>query len=102
MEGKIENNSTVWIIILGVILVLLIVGFGMNGFGIMGFGMGFGFLSMFLFLGVLAWLIVSLSNVSQQPKHETDGLDPLSTLNRRYANGEISKKQYQEIKKELK
>ena len=63
------------------------------------FGMGFGFLFMLLFFGVLIWLVVTLTNAAQPGKKEED---PSIILKKRYASGKISKKQYEEIKKELK
>ncbi len=53
---------------------------------------------MLLFWGVLIWLVVTLINAAKSGKKE----DSLNTLKKRYASGEISKKQYEEMKKELK
>ena len=64
----------------------------------MGFGMGFGFIYMLIFLGVFIWLAVTIINAGQSSKKEED---PSFTLKKRYASGEISKKQYEEMKKEL-
>ena len=61
-------------------------------FGHMGLGGGFG---MVLFWVFFIWLIVWL--IRQNSRKE----NPLDILKRRYANGEISKKQYEEMKKEL-
>ena len=63
-----------------------------------GFGMGFGFLFMLLFWGATIWLVVSLINAAQSGKKEED---PSIILKKRYASGEISKKQYEEMKKKL-
>ena len=94
-----DKNTLVWIFI-AVIVVLFILGsFGMGGYGMMGFGMGFGFIFMLLFWGVLIWLVVTLINAGQSGKKEED---PSIILKKRYASGEISKKQYEEMKKELK
>jgi len=54
---------------------------------------------MLLFWGLIIWLIITLINASQSNKNEPDSL---TILKRRYASGEISKKQYEEMKKELK
>ena len=95
-----EENRNVWVWALAVIALLFLFGsFGMGGYGMMGFGMGFGFLFMLLFWGALIWLVVALVNAAQPGKKEED---PLNILKRRYASGEISKKQYGEMKKELK
>ena len=95
-----EENKNVWAWILaGAALLFLFGSFGMGGYGVMGFGMGFGFLFMLLFLGALIWLVITLINVSQSGKKDED---PSIILKKRYASGEISKKQYEEMKKELK
>ncbi len=95
-----EENKNVWIwIFVAVALLLLFGSFGMGGYGMMGFGMGFGFLFMLLFWGVLIWLVVTLINASQSGEKEEDSL---SILKKRYASGEITKRQYEKMKKELK
>ena len=96
MESK---NVWVWIVA-GATLLFLLGSFGMGGYNMMGFGMGFGFVFMLLFLGLLIWLIVTLVNTYQSGKKEGD--EPSTILKKRYASGEISKKQYGEMKKELK
>ena len=95
-----EESKSAWIWIFAVVVLLLLLGsFGMGGYGIMGFGMGFGFIFMLLFFGLIIWLIVTLINSAQSNKK--DDSDPLTILKKRYASGEISKKQYGEMKKEL-
>ncbi len=95
-----EENKNVWIwIIAAIVLLFLFSGFGIGGYGMMGFGMGFGFLFMLLLWGALIWLVVTLINAAQSARKEED---PLSMLKKRYASGEITKKQYEEMKKELK
>ncbi len=65
------------------------------GYGHMGFGMvGGGFLFMILFLVFSVWLIVELAQGSSRD-------DALRTLKNRYAKGELSKSEFNEIKKEL-
>src|SRR3990167_1159874 len=94
-----ENNKNVWVLVLAAVALLFLFGsFGMGGYGMMGFGMGFGFLFMLLFLGVLIWLVVTLINAGQLGKKEED---PSNILKKRYASGEITRKQYEEMKKEL-
>src|SRR3989338_2264074 len=95
-----EENKNIWVWVLAAVTLLLLFGsFGMGGYGMMGFGMGFGFLFMLLFWGGLIWLVVILINAAQSGKKEED---PLDLLKKRYASGKITKKQYEEIKKELK
>ena len=94
-----EENKNVWVwAFAAAALLFLFGGFGMGGYGMMGFGMGFGFIFMLLFWGIIIWLIITLTNSSQSSKNE---LDSLTILKRRYASGEITKKQYEEMKKEI-
>ena len=94
-----EKNKNIWILVLGVVAVLFLFGsFGMGDYSMMGFGMGFGFIFMFIFWGLLIWLVVTLINTGQSDKKEED---PSNILKKRYASGKISKKQYEEMKKEL-
>jgi len=93
-----NKNTLIWIIVAVVFLLILFGCFGMGGYGMMGFGMGFGFIFMLLFWGLIIWLIVTLINASQSNKSEPDSL---TILKRRYASGKITKKQYEEMRKEL-
>ena len=94
-----DKNTLLWIVIAAVILLFLFSGFGMGSYGMMGFGMGFGVIFMLLFWGLIIWLIVTLINTSQSNnKNEPDSL---TIIKRRYASGEITKKQYEEMRKEL-
>ena len=91
------ENKNIWIWILAVVALLFFFGsFGMSGYG-MGM-MGFGFIFMLIFWGIIIWLITTLINASQSNKNESDSL---TILKRRYASGEITKKQYEKIKKEI-
>ena len=93
-----DKNTLIWIFIAVIVILFLIGSFGMGGYGMMGFGMGFGFIFMLIFWGVLIWLVVALINAGQAGRKEED---PSVILKKRYASGEISKKQYGEMKKEL-
>ena len=101
-KRKAGDNSIaiILVVILAVVLFSGIFGFGgmMGGYGMMGFGAGFGFIFMLLFWGLIIWLIVTLINASQSNKNESDSL---AILKKRYAFGEITKKQYEEMKREL-
>ena len=90
-----DKNTLVWIFIAAIIVIFLIGSFGMGGYGMMGFG----FIFMLLFWGVIIWLIIYLINTAQSNKRDEDAL---TTLKKRYAKGEINKKQFEEMKKELK
>ncbi len=95
-----DNNVLIWILIAVIIVLLLLGSFGMGGYGgMMGVGMGFGFIFMLLFWGVLIWLVVTLINAAQSGKKEEDSSN---ILKKRYASGEITKKLYEEMKKVLK
>ncbi len=95
-----KENKNVWIWIFVIVALLFLFGsFGMGGYGMMGFGMGFGFIFMLLFWGFIIWIVVTLINASQSNKN--DSSDSLTILKRRYAKGEITKKQYEEMKKGL-
>jgi len=67
----------------------------------MGFGMGFGFIFMILFWVAVVWIVVSLINSAQFTQSGKKDEDALTILKKRYASGEITKKQYEEMKKEL-
>jgi len=94
MNMEKDKNTLLWIVIIIVILLFLFAGFGMGSYGMMGFG----FIFMLLFWGLIIWLIVTLINAGQSNKNEPDSL---TILKRRYASGEITKKQYEEMKKEI-
>ena len=89
-----DKSTLVWIFIAVIVVLFFIGSFGMGGYGMMGFG----FIFMLLFWGLIIWLIVTLINASQSNKNEPDSL---TILKRRYASGEITKKQYEEMRKEL-
>lgn len=80
--------------------------YGMHG---MGWGMGFGWVFGILFFAVLAalfvWIVIRLARMSRygykdwhRGHHEDEALD---ILKRRYAKGEISKKEFEEMKRDL-
>ena len=91
-KGK---NTLVWVVVAVVFLLILFGSFGMGGYGMMGFG----FIFMLLFWGLIIWLIITLiNNAGQSNKDEPD---LLTILKRRYASGKITKKRYEEMRKEL-
>lgn len=73
-----------------------------NGFG--GWGMGFGFVFMLLFWGLvilgiaalIRWLMTQPSS-SRSPHDKT----PLEIAQERYARGEIGREEYEQIKRDL-
>lgn len=96
-----EKDNNVWLLILiGIVILVFLLGtFGMGGYGMMGFGMGFGFLLMLLFLVAVVWLIITLASGIRGIRE--DESDALNILKKRYAKGDISKGEYEEMKKEL-
>lgn len=94
-----NKNTLLGIIVAIVVLLVLFGGLGMGSYGLLGFGMGFGFLFMILFWGVIIWLIVTLVNATAKKEDVTE--KPLDILKKRFAKGEINKKQFEEMKKEL-
>lgn len=98
-----KDKNILLLIFIAVVVVVFILGsFGMGGYGMMGFGMGFGWIFMVLFWGALIWLVVTLVNQSQS--HTNRGRKDESAteiLKKRYAKGEITKKEYEEMRKEL-
>lgn len=85
-------------------------GFGMLGRGMVG---GFGFPFMFVGgIGMLLFWVLIISGVVwiiQSPPRSTEGAgnymptveSPFDILKRRYAKGELSKEQFEEIKRDL-
>ena len=94
-----DKNMLLWTLIAVIILVFIFAGFGMGGYGMMGIGMGFGFIFMLLFWGLIIWFIVTLVNSAQSNKK--DDLDSLTILKRRYAGGDITRREFESMKREI-
>ena len=71
-------------------------GFMGTHMGMFGFGWLFQILIFVIFFLVVWWLL----RTSQAPSQPNDE-DPIEILKRRLAKGEITKKQYEELKKEI-
>ena len=66
------------------------------------YGIGyFGWIFMVLFWGAVIWLMVWIVTKNKQPAHPSTFETPLDILKLRYAKGEISKKEYIEMRNEL-
>ena len=79
-----------------VFVVLLLVGSSMMmGHGYLQIGMGDGFALMVLFWAAVIWMIFELA------KEKNEGKYPIEILRERYAKGEISKKKFEQMKKEI-
>ena len=97
-----EENKNIWVWALAAVVLFFLLGnLGMGSYGMMGFGMGFGWIFMLLFWGMLVWLVYTLINASQSNTKQGREEDALGILKKRYAKGEISKKEYEEMRKEL-
>jgi len=115
----VNKNLRTAIIVGGIVFAILIVisllwgstlgwqgrGWGMMGPGMMG-GFGFGWFMpvlMILFWGLVIWGVVALVRGLSGPKHydSSEADSALEILKRRYARGEVNKKEYEEKKREL-
>ena len=69
----------------------------MNGmFG----GMWFGWIFWIVIIIAIVWVVTQVINKNQQTNSNTKE-SPLDILKKRYAKGEITKEQYEEMKKDL-
>ncbi|MBI4141168.1 SHOCT domain-containing protein [Candidatus Woesearchaeota archaeon] len=93
-----RDNKWLWMLVGSVILFVLFGTSGMGGFGMMGVGLGFGMLMMLLFWGAVIWLIVAFVK-SLAGKDGSE--EPLAILKKRYVKGELTKKEYESMKKEI-
>ncbi len=64
----------------------------------MGWGMGFGWILGIAALIVIIWLIVKAVNYSNRSQNDNDK-SALDVLKKRFAEGEISREEYEEMKK---
>lgn len=83
----------------------------MMGFNQVGFGFGFGWIFMLIFWGLIIWAIFALIRGAtgngfgyrgrHWDEHGRRGNDALDILKERYAKGEISKEEFEKMKKDL-
>ena len=119
-------SKLAWIIVIGVVILVILSlvssllvpfgygrGFGGYGWGMMGPGMmggfgGFGFpfmggiwmiLFWVLIIGGVVWLVQSLARGTGSSAPQSESF--LETLKRRYAKGEITKEQFEQMKHDL-
>ncbi len=71
----------------------------MGGFG--GLGMILGLVLFLLFVGGVTWLVVALLRGTGSAAVQPRGDSPIDILQRRYASGEITKKQFEDMKRDL-
>ncbi len=113
-------SRTAWVIVIGIaVLVILMLisglvapllygrgyGWGMMGgygFPMMGIGMGFGMIIFWvLIIAGGVWLVQSLSHGAGSNAVTPPGESPFEILKRRYAKGEITKDQFDQMKRDL-
>lgn len=67
-----------------------------------GGGMWFGWIFWFVIFGVIAWLLINKSGrYSNQNQINPHPESPIDILKKRYAKGEITKEQFDQMKKDL-
>ncbi len=70
------------------------------------FGIGFGMIFMVLFwvaiIALVVWGVGAVISGSDKRRTNADDQSPLETASQRYARGEISRKEYELLKKDLK
>ncbi|AFN74033.1 hypothetical protein MROS_0792 [Melioribacter roseus P3M-2] len=67
----------------------------------MGFGwMGFGWIFWLIVIAIIVYLIIKTTN-QKQSENVYPKETPLEILKKRYAKGEISKEEYERIKKDI-
>ncbi len=93
-----DKNKLIWVLASVIVALIFLGSIGMNGYGMMGFGMGFGFVFMLLFWGLIVLFIVTLIDAN---RFGSNSSDPSTILKKRYASGEITKKRYEKMRKEL-
>ncbi len=64
-------------------------------------GMWFGWIFWIIVLVLVFWLIVSSKSKQQNNRPLSHAETPLDILKKRYAKGEITKKQFDQIKKDI-
>lgn len=68
-----------------------------------GFSGGFGFFFMILFWGLIIWAVIALIQATSGGRLSSGSQEDeaMKTLRERYAKGEITKEQFDQIKKDL-
>lgn len=69
-----------------------------------GGGMWFGWIFWLVIIGLIVWLLINQSNRSRNQNRDQMNPhleSPLDILKKRYAKGEITKEQFEEMKKDL-
>lgn len=66
-----------------------------------GYGMDYGWIVMTLFFVAIIWIIIWLLNQTKHLEHNSGDISHKDILKKRYAKGEITKKEYLEMRNEL-
>jgi putative membrane protein len=70
-----------------------------------GFGMGFGWIFGILLIGLVVWAVIRVAgnnaNRTEDHRQISSENSPMDILKKRYARGEISKEEFEEMKKNL-
>ncbi len=70
--------------------------------GMFGGGMWFGWLFWLIIIGVIIWAVIQFTNKTQsQGSSSAVTKSPMEILKERYAKGEITKEQFEQMKKDL-
>ncbi|MEJ2055182.1 MAG: SHOCT domain-containing protein [Calditrichaceae bacterium] len=65
-------------------------------------GMGFSGLFWIIILALIVWVVIRLTGNNQSKQQPTSsGETPMEILKKRYAKGEITKDQFEQIKKDI-
>jgi putative membrane protein len=94
------------LVLIAVLVLLVVAFFTLGGHGHMwggegGMGYGYGGSFMWILLLVVIGLIVFLILQNVQTGSRTDQESPLDILKKRFAKGEITKEEYEEMKRKL-
>jgi len=74
----------------------------MHGFGNYGFGMGFGWIFMIIFWGVVIYLVLAFLKSNKTDSQDSGKKETAEDiLKKRYARGEISQEEFERMKKSL-
>jgi len=73
----------------------------MNGMGFGAMGMGLGWLFWALVVGLVIWLVTRYLNGGVQTGTEPQQLSALDILKARYASGELTRQEFDRMKKDV-
>jgi len=66
------------------------------------FGGGWMIIVWVVVIGLIVWGVIALTRCGNSRTNTSEKQDPLDIAKKRYAKGEISKKEFEQIKKDLK